>query len=176
MNPNHMLHHAEYPPMIEPYRGPLVAPPLPEQVRAVRLYAPDYAPPNRRTVAVRESSPAASKVTFWSWLGLISSIGVATVFFLFSDYFRGWYPYVWCSYPNMLDLGIQNIHNELLTFLFLLFPCLLISLWSVAKRGQAYNPNRVLGVGLLVIAVDVFTILYIIHAFITLPAALCVLG
>ena len=171
MNPDYAPHHADYPPLIEPYRGPLTAPPLPDGTDVVRLYAPDFAASANQPAAAPASSPNANKVTFWSWLGLMGSLAVTAFFFFFGNYFRGEYSIDWC--PGMKGLNIEDAHGELQTFLFLMLLCLLISLWSVAKRGQAYNPSRVLGVGLLVVAFNLLVMLYVAHVLISLPNSYC---
>lgn len=176
MNPDHAQHQVDYPPIIEPYRGPLVPPPLPGRTRVVHLEPPDFAAPFIPPAAARVPPASANKVTFWSWLGLMSSIGVAAFFFLFGNYFRGRYSIDWCPYLGMQNLNIEDAHGELLNFLLLLSACVLISLWSILKCRQAYNPGRVMIVGLLVIAADLLVVLYVARIFITLPNSYCFLS
>jgi len=163
MNPDPAQHHADYPPIIEQYRGPLVPPPLPGRTRVVHLEPPDFAAPFIPPAAARVPSSNANKVTFWSWLGLMCSLAAITAFFLLggalpvSYYFR----------------SVEYVRSELLNLLLFFIPGLLMSLWGVFKHRQGHNPRRVLVVGLFASAVDLLIIFFLIYTLITMSTTWC---
>jgi hypothetical protein len=167
MNPDHAQHHADYPPIIEQYRGPLLQQSPVGRAVPARLEAPAYSPLPHHTapVPLPAYAPNASKVTFWSWLGLMSSLAIAVSFL--------W----WAVASFDFTFGSPRVvHDELLVYLAGIVASLMMSGWSVLKRKLAYNPQRVLWVGLLTSAFDLLVIFYIIYILVTLPSFRCMMS